>query len=154
MTGMTTQRLLKNLPAVTAAIAAVAAAWFTVAFTPSARAQESASNFEVTSVRPNKSGLGTYDFISQANRLIARNVSLFVLVQWAYQIEYFRISGGPPWMRSDRFDIEGKPSVNVSMDQQRLMLRTLMAERFHLKLHMRRESCRFTSSSPPKEVRN
>jgi uncharacterized protein (TIGR03435 family) len=50
-------------------------------------------------------------------------------------MEDFRISGGPAWMKSDRFDIAAESGGSPSIAQLRLMLQPLLADRFHLQLH-------------------
>jgi uncharacterized protein (TIGR03435 family) len=53
-------------------------------------------------------------------------------------VEAWQISGGPAWLESDRFNIvanapgEGTPSS----DQVQQILRTLLADRFQLKVHL------------------
>ena len=47
------------------------------------------------------------------------------------------ISGGPAWMRSDRYDIEAKAEGNPSAQRmQGPMLRALLEDRFKLKVHL------------------
>jgi uncharacterized protein (TIGR03435 family) len=116
-----------------------AAAALAVLLTP-LQAQQTVAKFDVASVRPNKSGIRGSGFNPQGNRLTATNVSLFLLIEWAYEMEDFRISGGPAWMKSDRFDIaaesEGGPSIaRLRLVLQRLMLQSLLADRFHLQVH-------------------
>src|SRR5580704_16108128 len=57
--------------------------------------------------------------------------SLQSLIWFAYGIEDYRISGGPKWLTTDKFDIVYKPSG----PQANLMLRSLLAERFKLIVH-------------------
>jgi bla regulator protein blaR1 len=96
--------------------------------------------FEVASIREHK---GTYTrvgvFIS-GPRVTIEAYGLLGLIMDAYQLnESIQISGGPSWMSSDsvRFDItaiapsEGKPTG----ENVRLMLQTLLADRFQLKVH-------------------
>jgi uncharacterized protein (TIGR03435 family) len=45
-----------------------------------------------------------------------------------------QVTGGPGWINSDRFDIVAKAEGNPSTDA-RLMLRTLLADRFKLMVH-------------------
>lgn len=47
----------------------------------------------------------------------------------------FQVSGGPGWLDSNRFDIVAKAEDDVPLNQKRLMLRTLLAERFKLTVH-------------------
>jgi uncharacterized protein (TIGR03435 family) len=57
------------------------------------------------------------------------------LLRMAYGIQDSQISGGPGWLQSDRFDIEARPQQLANADQHRVMLRTLLADRFKLALH-------------------
>jgi uncharacterized protein (TIGR03435 family) len=111
-----------------------AAAALAVLLTP-LQAQQTAAKFEVASVRPNKTGIRGSRFNPQGNRLTATNVSLFLLIEWAYEMEDFRISGGPAWMKSDRFDIAAESEGTPTIAQLRLMLQPLLADRFHLQVH-------------------
>jgi uncharacterized protein (TIGR03435 family) len=64
-----------------------------------------------------------------------RNVTLKMLIALAYQVQEFQISGGPGWIGSDRFDVEGKvEDAKADPGQLRLMLRSLLEDRFQLKL--------------------
>jgi len=59
-----------------------------------------------------------------------------MLVGLAYRLQEFQISGGPGWIGSDRFDVEGKAgNPKADPDQVRLMLQSLLEDRFKLKLH-------------------
>ena len=52
----------------------------------------------------------------------------------AYDVEYYRISG-PDWLASQRFDIAAKLPAGTGRAEIPAMLATLLAERFHLKVH-------------------
>jgi uncharacterized protein (TIGR03435 family) len=62
------------------------------------------------------------------------NVTLITCLMDAYRLYRFQISG-PLWMNSSRYDIAAKAADPVPPDQIRLMLRALLAERFHLTFH-------------------
>lgn len=62
------------------------------------------------------------------------NVTLVTCLKEAYGIYSFQISG-PTWMRYTRYDITAKAGSAATRDQMRLMLRALIAERFHLTFH-------------------
>lgn len=70
-------------------------------------------------------------------RFIARNVPLNVLIRRAYGLQTYQIVGGPSWIVSDRFDIEAKAPGAPATDAHLvvLMLRTLLADRFHFRGH-------------------
>jgi uncharacterized protein (TIGR03435 family) len=57
------------------------------------------------------------------------------LLQWAYGVQEFQIPGGPDWFKDTRFTISAKAGDAADDDRLRLMLRTLLAQRFGLKLH-------------------
>ena len=101
--------------------------------------------FEVASVKPSD-GRSGIDMKTFPSRLSATNCTLKQLVEAAYSAE--RVVGGPAWLNDERFDLEAKTAEDFSQDQDRvvalgrpaprtmmLMLRSLLAERFHLKVH-------------------
>ena len=105
--------------------------------------------FEVASVKANKSTDVRPGFqVLPSGRLVITNVPLLLIVAQAYDVPFQsnRLSGGPEWLRSDRFDIEATPPAGAIpadapskvRDQMiRQMLQTLLADRF--KLTVRRE---------------
>ncbi len=101
--------------------------------------------FEVASVKPNKSSdnRGLRIESLPGGGFSARGVPVYLLIIFAYDlpIQTSRISGGPEWLRSDRFDIEAKagtdaiPKGTTTKTREamtRLMLQALLAERFKL----------------------
>lgn len=86
----------------------------------------------MSSIRPNKTGDLVFRITPAGNRFMARDVSLFTLIQWAYKLEQSRIKGGGAWTKSERFDVDATASGALSNDQHRLMLRPLLADRFRL----------------------
>jgi uncharacterized protein (TIGR03435 family) len=70
-------------------------------------------------------------------RLTAMNVTLRMLVMAAYQKQPFQLVGGPPWQNADKFDINATAGGDAkpSTDQMLVMLQTLLADRFNLKVH-------------------
>jgi uncharacterized protein (TIGR03435 family) len=70
-------------------------------------------------------------------RLTAQNVTFRMLVMTAYDRQPFQIFGGPPWQNSNKFDITAKAEDgSATLDQMRIMLRGLLADRFKLKAHI------------------
>jgi uncharacterized protein (TIGR03435 family) len=59
-----------------------------------------------------------------------------MLIGW--HILPFQVIGGPAWAYSETYDIEAKGTGNPDSNQSRIMLQSLLADRFHLKL--RRET--------------
>lgn len=105
-----------------------------------ARAQTTTTarpEFAVTSVKPNHTGCcTTWGAGNRGGGGGGKNVTLKELMGFAYRLQQFQISGGPRWIGSDRFDIEGKAEdPNIDFDRVRLMLQSLFEDRFKLKVH-------------------
>jgi uncharacterized protein (TIGR03435 family) len=92
--------------------------------------------FEVASVKLVKPGAATEPTIQTSpDGLTARSKNLTGLVMWAYQIEEANQISGPDWIHTEDFDITAKAEGPVTTDQLRLMLQTLLEQRFKLALH-------------------
>ena len=103
--------------------------------------------FEVTIVKPNKSGSSSSHSKFENGRFTASNILLKNLIQYsAYGVPEPRILGGPKWLNTERFDIEAKIDSStadqlrtLSRDQRKLqmqgMFQQLLADRFKLTIH-------------------
>jgi len=111
--------------------------------------------FDVASVRQNKSGMpwaggdqmvmnvpyGPDDNFRETNGILsARNYPLLNLIVFAYKVPSAQgqalLASMPVWTNSASFDIEARTeNRNVTKDQMRLMMQSLLAERFHLLVH-------------------
>jgi uncharacterized protein (TIGR03435 family) len=92
--------------------------------------------FEAASVKPNTgSGRGVSIGSPSPGRFRAENVWLRFLIQTAWNVKDFQVSGGPSWAASERYDIDATTDGKVPFAQMRLMLQTLLEERFQLVLH-------------------
>jgi uncharacterized protein (TIGR03435 family) len=97
--------------------------------------------FEVASIKPSPpiSAHGVFfGMIDDPDRFNGSYVTLTDLMAKAYGIEHPRISGGPSWVLSDRFDVIATLPRGTQRGQIPLLLQTLLAERF--RLIVRRES--------------
>ena len=94
--------------------------------------------FEVASVRPNVADdrIVTIE-VGPGGRFAARGYTLVLLMQRAYGVMNWNVSGGPEWIRSDRYDITANAPVsgNLTESQLRPMLQALLADRFKLRIH-------------------
>ena len=106
----------------------VAAVW------PLAAEQPAAPKFEVASIRQNISGRGSSSVNFTGETFTATNVWLVDLMTVAYEITALQIAGGPDWVRRDRFDIVATMAAGAKLDQMALMLRTLLEDRFKLRV--------------------
>lgn len=91
-------------------------------------------SFEAVSVKVNRSGFpgGLTDFRA-GGQFTATNESLLQLIRVAYNVSVNRIVGGPDWLTSERFDVEARADADVPIEQSRLMLRAMLADRFTLR---------------------
>ena len=96
------------------------------------------ATFDVASVKINQSSFpgGMVDL--RAGRFDATNETLRALLSTAFDVESFRVVGGPDWLDSDRFDVEARAGEAASREQTRLMLRSLLAERFRVRARLER----------------
>ena len=103
-------------------------------------AQAPRPTFEVASIKKQAalippSGPGATAPPSLAFR--SRNATVASLTQFAYGVSFFQVVGGPDWARKDLFDIDARAAGEVPPEQMRLMVRSLLEDRF--KLIVRRE---------------
>ncbi len=70
-----------------------------------------------------------------SGRYELRFASLLDMVHIAYNVDPERVAGGPSWLELDRFDVFAKTPEKSSVESRRLMLQSLLAERFKLAIH-------------------
>jgi bla regulator protein blaR1 len=96
--------------------------------------------FEAVSIKPNKSGKDPSRFHpARGGRLTATNVTLRALIQWAYGIRDFQLSGEPGWADTERYDVaakaDGNPRFDFLQPTFETMFRSVLADRFKLAVH-------------------
>ncbi|HET9384848.1 MAG TPA: TIGR03435 family protein [Gemmatimonadales bacterium] len=95
--------------------------------------------FEVASVKPSNPDAAGPRGMPVGGRFNASNVTLRELVLRAYELFDSQLDGGPDWQTSRRFDIQAKAKDPVAgMTAMLPMLKTLLADRFKLKVHTER----------------
>ena len=100
-----------------------------------------AQQFDVVSVKPTQPGSpgGPGPFVQTEPGFLRARGSLQFFIEYAYGQNPQYLEGGPDWIRSDRFDIEGRQSSGAqSLATLPIMLRTALTDRF--KLAVRRET--------------
>lgn len=104
---------------------------------------QSAPSFEVASVKHDRwTGNGRVGVFVSGDTLRAEHTCLYGLVEFAYNLKDEHLSGGPSWAQcgmlasSDLYQVIAKAGdPPPEMAQFRVMLQTLLAERFQLKIH-------------------
>lgn len=108
-------------------------------------------SFEVASIKPNHSADRRSSIMLPPGRFTATNATTKMLIEFAYNIKDPQLSGGPPWINSERYDVDAKAeesavdetrklSPDERVERLRLMVRSLLADRFQLKVgHEKKE---------------
>src|SRR4029077_17899718 len=91
-----------------------------------ASAQTPRPVFEAVSVKINTSGLRPARVATFPNRFSAVNATLHLLVRFAFNVQDYRLSGGPSWMDADRFDVEGAAGRTAEVDEIRAMMQAVL----------------------------
>ncbi len=113
---------------------AVATAAALVAITAMAVVGQTARpKFEVASIKPTGSQGG--GMMRPFPGRLTASAPVRVLMQAAYHVQPFQIEGGPEWFQSDGYAVDAKASGNPDHEQMMLMLQSLLAERFDLRIH-------------------
>jgi uncharacterized protein (TIGR03435 family) len=134
-----------GLPTVIAPVA------FGLLHTPTASAQappQALPALESVSIKPNQGGptqmLGLPPLIGPG-KLVLQNQRVVDLIAYAYVARDFQITGGPTWVRDQRYDIDAEePASRIAElekltpraqgEERRLMAKAILAERFHLQV--------------------
>lgn len=103
--------------------------------------------FEVASVKPSAPNQIGYSYPGVAGPALRMALPVRDIIGWAYDIgnpssagdpAQYRLVGGPDALLSRSFDIDARASSDATVAEKKAMLRTLLAERF--KLRIRRET--------------
>lgn len=103
-------------------------------------AQTPSPAFDVASVRSaapeqqHESKARPHRIHTTPGNVVMRNVGLTETIEWAYNVEAYQIVG-PNWMEATRFDIVAKAPGPATEDDMRVMMQTLLANRFSLTVH-------------------
>ncbi|MEP7354007.1 MAG: TIGR03435 family protein [Acidobacteriota bacterium] len=71
----------------------------------------------------------------RGTRYLVRQGTIVDLISLAYDVDNDKILGGPSWLDLDRFDLSARAPEGSKPEQAKLMLQTLLAQRFGLTLH-------------------
>jgi uncharacterized protein (TIGR03435 family) len=115
-----------------------------------AQTTTSAAQFDVASVKISTDSAAASRFRPTGGSIDGRSVVLKLLVNYAYGVEGFNISGGPGWIGSDRFDVQAKAAPNTPDSQMRIMMQVLLVDRFRLQVHRETKDSRVFVLTPAK----
>lgn len=109
-------------------------------------------SFEVASIKPGRPDDTNFGFRITPARFQAENASLISLIRFAYSIRSdAQLPKGPSWIGSEKFDLDAKFAASQvealkkltpdeRFDQYRLMVQSLLSDRFKLKLRSQPEN--------------
>ena len=105
-------------------------------------------SFEVASVKSDQSdaaatsrfALGPGDAFAPGALFGATNQPLIVYLRFAYKLGQSDLMDLPGWVYEERFDIEARAPGMPTKDEMRLMMQSLMADRFKLHTHTERQT--------------
>ena len=93
-------------------------------------------SYEVATIKP--AGPDEHRVVQvQGVRLFTASTSLVDLMMFAYGVHQLQVTGGPEWVKTEKFDLLIQPNMpgRPSTVQMRSILRKLLADRFKLTLH-------------------
>jgi uncharacterized protein (TIGR03435 family) len=104
--------------------------------------------FEVASVRSNKSSdqpssrfpLGPGDAFVPGNLFSGTNQPLIAYLRFAFKLSQGELLDLPTWVYDEHFDIAARSTGSPTKDQMRLMMQSLLTDRFKLKVHRERRT--------------
>jgi uncharacterized protein (TIGR03435 family) len=111
---------------------------------PAVIGAQTQTSFDAASIKPDSwPGNGFVGIRVLGNTLRADHTSLYGLVEFAYDLRNGHLSGGPEWAKPGRLDLSEIYQVIAKttavppppMEQFRLMLQALLADRFRLQVH-------------------
>ncbi len=104
-------------------------------------------SFDVVSIKPFRTPGGMTGCMFMPGRLTCKDTMVKWVILRAYNMLRIQLPGGPGWISSEPYDIEAKESDELSaemeklpreqrQEKERLLLRAMLADRFHLKVHL------------------
>lgn len=93
--------------------------------------------FEVATIKPSKPDAPGKMFRVNGRTFTTLNTTPAELISFAYGVHARQIVGGPAWLETDKYDLEGQPEGEgaPSDKQWKGMIQKLLAERFKLTFH-------------------
>jgi len=93
--------------------------------------------FQAADVRvsPHRRFLFGEEGFVRGDRYIFHQATMLELIATAYSVDESKVAAGPPWLETDRFDVVARIPPGTPPATLKLMLRSLLADRFKLQLH-------------------
>jgi uncharacterized protein (TIGR03435 family) len=124
------------------------------------------SSYDVATIKPHidsPQGAGNMRAIGgmTIRTYISRAYGVPLVMGIDIQLENSRVVGGPAWIDKDQYDIKGKPADDLreamdkmtreqQLEQNEMMQQSLLADRFHLKVHFETREMKVLDLLPAK----
>jgi len=100
---------------------------------------QSGASFDVATVKPSdavkNAGMTSGWSISSSQNGLKIMGSLQTFIKYAYGVEDVQVSGGPPWLDRDIWEINAKAARQITAEDLKKMMQSLLADRFRLGVH-------------------
>jgi uncharacterized protein (TIGR03435 family) len=108
---------------------------------PKSMAVDANPEFEVATIKPSDPNAKGTSFRITGRHIVMSNQPVANLIALAYGLQGKQIVGGPAWLGTDRYNIDGVADVEgePNLKQMQEMYRKLLAERFGLGAHMEKK---------------
>jgi uncharacterized protein (TIGR03435 family) len=101
-----------------------------------AQSTQPAPRFDIADVRvSDRQNVGVTGNAIRDGRYELHNATMVDLIRIAHGVEAEKVVGGPSWLELDRYTVIAKTPEATSVENARLMLRGLLADRFKLAVH-------------------
>ena len=127
---------------------------------PRAMAADAPTTFEVATIKPSNPDFQGKLFTVKGREVLTLGTTLSDLITFAYNVHTRQVTGGPPWMESDKYDVTGRPLAEGTPNDRQLreMIRTLLEDRFKLAIRRDKRDMQAyaitVGNTPPKLARN
>lgn len=94
--------------------------------------------YEIVSVRPSAPNADPGSVQSLPNGIGYNGIAVTVrdMLTVMYRLPRRQVIGGPDWVDTERFDVMVRADHRYSIDELHAMFQNMLAERFHLRLHI------------------
>jgi uncharacterized protein (TIGR03435 family) len=99
--------------------------------------KDASPEFEVATIKPVPPNWDHYGYHHLGRRVWCDNETVNTMIQYAYGVSGRQIVGGPRWVSSDAYNVDGVPDIqgDPSVKQMLAMYQKLLADRFKLTIH-------------------
>jgi uncharacterized protein (TIGR03435 family) len=104
---------------------------------PKNMAADADPEFDACSIKPSKPGQQGRGLTIRGREVVTINTPVSFLITFVYGVSAQQVTGGPAWMDTESYDLDGKPAQEGMPNQKQLkiMIQKLLADRFQLKFH-------------------